>query len=215
VFLFGGAKFSDIIVTIERVLQNNTADQILLTGLPANAFLHAQGYNLGSKNKNALSDEGSKELFTQIKTLMQNYDDAIILPTDFAIEEQGKRKEVVLEDLPVDQPLFDIGSDTINRYKQILKQAKTIFLSGPCGVFEQDIFMKGTKEIFTYVSTSEAFSIVGGGHTVAAVKQLNLQDNISHISTGGGSLEKFMMGEKLPVLEALKKAKINQPIAPK
>jgi phosphoglycerate kinase len=72
------------------------------------------------------------------------------------------------------------------------------------------MFMKGTKEIFSFVASSEAFSIVGGGHTVAAVKQLKLQDQISHISTGGGSLEKFMMGEKLPVLEALKQAKMNQ-----
>ncbi|HMA83907.1 MAG TPA: phosphoglycerate kinase [Candidatus Thermoplasmatota archaeon] len=215
VFLFGGAKYSDIMVTIERVLQNNTADQILLTGLPANAFLHAQGYNLGSGNKKALLEEGNEELFSQIKTLMENYDDAIVLPTDFGIEQNGKRKQISVEDLPTDQGLFDIGSETIKDYKKILKQAKTIFLSGPCGVFEQDIFMKGTKEIFTYVSESEAFSIVGGGHTVAAVKQLNLQDHISHISTGGGSLEKFMMGEKLPVLEALKQSKINQPIATK
>ena len=215
VFLFGGAKYSDIIVTIERVLQNNTADQILLTGLPANAFLHAQGYNLGPENKKALLEEGNEELFSEIKTLMENYDDAIVLPTDFGIEQQGKRKEINLKDLPTDQALFDIGSETITNYKKILKQAKTIFLSGPCGVFEQDIFMNGTKEIFTYVSESDAFSIVGGGHTVAAVKQLNLHDHISHISTGGGSLEKFMMGEKLPVIEALKQAKINQPIATK
>ena len=210
VFLFGGAKFSDIIVTIERVLQNNTADQILLTGLPANAFLHAQGYDLGSGNTKALAEEGNDSLYSQIRTLMNHYDDAIILPSDFAVDDHGKRKEVTLDDLPCDQPLFDIGPQTINRYKQVLKQAKTIFLSGPCGVFEQDLFMKGTKEIFSYVAASDAFSIVGGGHTVAAVKQLNLQDQISHISTGGGSLEKFMMGEKLPVLEALKQAKMNQ-----
>ncbi|MBS3778504.1 MAG: phosphoglycerate kinase [Candidatus Thermoplasmatota archaeon] len=215
VFLFGGAKFSDIIITIERVLQNNTADQILLTGLPANAFLYAQGHDLGEENKKALSDEGDESLFSQIKTLMQNYDDAIILPTDFAVEKEGSRKEVNLDDLPADNPLFDIGSKTIEQYKHVLKQAKTIFLSGPCGVFEQNMFMKGTKEIFEFVSKSDAFSIVGGGHTVAAVKQLKLQDHITHISTGGGSLEKFMMGEKLPVLEALKQAKINQPVATK
>jgi len=67
--------------------------------------------------------------------------------------------------------------------------------------------MKGTKEIFTFVANSDVFSIVGGGHTVAAVEQLGLDSKMSHISTGGGSLEKFMMGEKLPVVEALKKAK--------
>ena len=215
VFLFGGAKFSDIIITIERVLQNNTADKILLTGLPANAFLHAQGLKLGSENEKALAEEGNDDLFSQIKTLMKNYDDAIIVPTDFAVEKNGKRYEINTDNLPSKHGLFDIGSETIKQYEETLRQAKTIFLSGPCGVFEQDIFMKGTKEIFEYVAKSDAFSIVGGGHTVAAVKQLNLQDQISHISTGGGSLEKFMMGEKLPVLEALKQAKINQPVASK
>jgi len=79
--------------------------------------------------------------------------------------------------------------------------------SGPCGVFENPLFRKGTEEIFNFVANSNAFSIVGGGHTVAAIEQMNLRDKISHISTGGGSLEKFMMGENLAVIEALKQAK--------
>ena len=210
VFLFGGAKFSDIIVTIERILQNNTADRVLLTGLPANAFLKAKGYQLGERNEQALLEEGSPEQFDEIKQLLIDYDDVIDFPTDFAIEEAGQRREIGLNDLPSSRPLFDIGGETIKKYEDVLRQAKTIFLSGPCGVFENPLFMKGTKEIFTFVSESDAFSIVGGGHTVAAVEQLGLADKISHISTGGGSLEKFMMGEKLPVVEAIKQAKMNR-----
>lgn len=210
VFLFGGAKFSDIIVTIERILQNNTADRVLLTGLPANAFLKAKGYQLGERNEQALLEEGSPEQFDEIKQLLIDYDDVIDLPTDFAIDEAGQRREIGLNDLPSSRPLFDIGGETIKKYEDVLRQAKTIFLSGPCGVFENPLFMKGTKEIFTFVSESDAFSIVGGGHTVAAVEQLGLADKISHISTGGGSLEKFMMGEKLPVVEAIKQAKMNR-----
>jgi phosphoglycerate kinase len=210
VFLFGGAKFSDIIVTIERILQNNTADRVLLTGLPANAFLKAKGYQLGERNEQALLEEGSPEQFDEIKQLLIDYDDVIDLPTDFAIESAGQRREIGLNDLPSSRPLFDIGSETIKKYEDVLRQAKTIFLSGPCGVFENPLFMRGTKEIFTFVSESDAFSIVGGGHTVAAVEQLGLADKISHISTGGGSLEKFMMGEKLPVVEAIKQAKMNR-----
>ncbi len=210
VFLFGGAKFSDIIITIERILQNNTADRILLTGLPANAFLKAKGYHLGERNEQALlMEDGSPEQFDEIKKLLKDYDDVIDLPTDFAIEEQQKRKEITLNDLPTNKALFDIGRETIDRYNEILHQAKTIFLSGPCGVFENPLFIEGTKEIFTYVANSDAFSIVGGGHTVAAVTQLGLDKKISHISTGGGALEKFMMGDKLPVIEALKQAKVN------
>ena len=207
VFLFGGAKFSDVIVTIERLLDNKTADKILLTGLPANAFLKSEGVNLGNKNEEMLSKEGTAENYDEIRKLLTKYKDNIYLPIDFAQQQNTNRSEIDVYELPTDFNLYDIGEKSIEKFKNILSNAKTVFLSGPCGVFENPAFMKGTKEIFTFVANSDVFSIVGGGHTVAAVEQLGLDKKISHISTGGGSLEKFMMGEKLPVVEALKKAK--------
>jgi phosphoglycerate kinase len=207
VFLFGGAKFSDIIITIERLLENKTADKIILTGLPANAFLKAEGIDLGEKTEESLAEEGSPENYEEIKKIILNYKNNIFLPNDFAQQENTDRSEIDVSDLPTEYSLFDIGEKSIKNFKEIISDAKTVFLSGPCGVFENPVFMRGTKEIFTYVANSKAFSIVGGGHTVAAVEQLGLDEKISHISTGGGSLEKFMMGEKLPVVEALKKAK--------
>jgi phosphoglycerate kinase len=207
VFLFGGAKFSDIIVTIERLLENKTADKIMLTGLPANAFLKAEGVNLGNKNEEMLAKEGTPENYDEIKKLLAKYKDSIYLPSDFAQQENTDRSEIDVSSLPTNYSLYDIGEKTIKSFKNILSDAKTVFLSGPCGVFENPAFMKGTKEIFTFVANSDVFSIVGGGHTVAAVEQLGLDSKISHISTGGGSLEKFMMGEKLPVVESLKEAK--------
>lgn len=210
VFLFGGAKFSDVVVTIDRVLSNKTADTVLLTGLPANAFLKAKGINLGKTNEDVMAEEGTPELFENIKRVYAKYPGQILLPVDFAIEKNGKRHEISLDDLPVESPLFDIGEHTITQFKNILAKAKTVFLSGPCGVFENRLFQKGTKEIFTTVARSNAFSIAGGGHTIAAIDQLHLNDKISHISTGGGALEKFMMGDKLPVVEALKQAKQRQ-----
>ena len=207
IFLFGGAKFSDVIVTIERILANKTADRVLLTGLPANAFLKAEGYNLGEKNESALLEEGKPEHFEEIRKVLAIFSDDIYLPVDFAVSENETRKEINIDELPSENNLFDIGEKTIEKFKEILTTAKTVFLSGPCGVFEKPLFRKGTKKIFKFVADSEAFSIVGGGHTVAAVEQLNLREKISHISTGGGSLEKFMMGEKLVVVEALKESK--------
>ena len=207
VFLFGGAKFSDVIVTIDRLLQNKTADKILLTGLPANAFLKAKGVDLGDKNEEMLSKEGTPESYTEITKLLTKYKDNIYLPSDFAQQQNKDRTEIDISELPSNYNLYDIGEKSIENFKKILSDARTVFLSGPCGVFENPIFMKGTKEIFTFVANSDVFSIVGGGHTVAAVEQLGLDDKITHISTGGGALEKFMMGEKLPVVEALKKAK--------
>jgi len=207
VFLFGGAKFSDVIVTIERLLDNKTADKIILTGLPANAFLKAEGFDLGSSNEEMLSKEGTSENYEEIKKLLSKYKDSIYLPTDFAFQHNTNRDEIDVSDLPINYNLYDIGEKSIGNFKNIIADAKTVFLSGPCGVFEKPEFMKGTREIFTYVANSDVFSIVGGGHTVAAVEQLGLDNKISHISTGGGSLEKFMMGEKLAVVEALKAAK--------
>lgn len=210
VFLFGGAKFSDLIVTIEQILKNKTADKIILTGLPANAFLKSQGYDLGEINESTLLEEASTEQFNQIKNIYSKYKQHICLPIDFAISQNDTRMEISLNDLPTTQNLFDIGEKTINKFIDILSTAKTVFLSGPCGVFENPLFQKGTKKIFEFVAQSDAFSVAGGGHTVASIEKLNLRDKISHISTGGGSLEKFLMGEKLIAIEALKKAKLNQ-----
>jgi phosphoglycerate kinase len=206
-FIFGGAKFSDAIITINRLLENKIADTILLTGLPANAFLKSIGYNLGDKTEELLMNEGNIEQFHKIKKIYQRYSDKIILPEDFAYVYNDKRAEIDIDNLPCSNNLYDIGEKTISKYKKILKNAKTIFLSGPCGVFENKLFQKGTKELFIYIAKNKAFSIAGGGHTVAAIEKLNLVNEISHISTGGGSLEKFMMGDKLPVIEALKESK--------
>jgi phosphoglycerate kinase len=210
IFLFGGAKFADVIITIDRILGNKIADHVLLTGLTANAFLKAKGVNLGKKNEQAFDEEGTPEVFTEIKNVYKKFEKQIHLPTDFAVEEHGKRKEITLADLPLENNLFDIGEKTIQDYTKILGTAKTIFISGPCGVYENPLFRKGTEEIFDFITTSKAFSIAGGGHTVAAIEQMKLRDKISHISTGGGALEKFMMGEKLAVVEALKAAKQRQ-----
>jgi phosphoglycerate kinase len=207
IFLIGGAKYSDAITTINHLLHNNIADGVLLTGLPANAFLKAIGYNLGDNSEKMLMIEDELNQFKNIKKIYEKYKNNIHLPIDFAISINNKRFEIDLDSLPTGNNLFDIGDKTIENYKKILKKAKTIFLSGPCGVFEKSIFQKGTKEIFNYIAKSNAFSIAGGGHTLAAIEKLNIKNYISHISSGGGSLEKFIVGEKLVVIEALKRSK--------
>jgi phosphoglycerate kinase len=210
VFLFGGAKFADGIVTIDRLLTNKTADHVLLTGLTANAFLKAKGVDLGKINEEAFGEEGTPEIFTEITKVYSKFEKQIHLPVDFAIDENGKRSEISLANLPVEKNLFDIGEKTIQQYKKLIETAKTIFISGPCGVYENPLFRKGTEEIFKCITQTKAFSIAGGGHTVAAIEKMHLREKISHISTGGGALEKYMMGEKLPVVEALKSAKQRQ-----
>ncbi len=206
VFLFGGAKFSDVVVTVDRVLGSGLADRVLLTGLPANAFLKARGVGLGESNEKPLLDGSSPEEFEKIRDVLSKYGDCICLPVDFAFEKDGTRNEIALQGLPCEYPLFDIGQKTVGVFNKYIGEAKTVFLSGPCGVFENPLFRVGTKGVFESIANSDAFSLVGGGHTVAAVEQLGLKEKMSHISTGGGSLEKFMMGEDLVVVQELKKA---------
>ncbi|RLF38943.1 MAG: phosphoglycerate kinase, partial [Thermoplasmata archaeon] len=204
VFIFGGAKYSDVVKTIKKSLEEGKVDYVLLAGLPGNAFLKVKEYNLGEINEDALSEEWSDDLAKEMKEIIDRFSSSIILPKDFGIEINGTRKDISLEDLPVDYPIYDIGDKTVSDFVEIIKEGKTIFLSGPCGVFEKEDFMKGTKEVFKAVAESKAFTVAGGGHTIAALDELGLTDKISHVSTGGGSLERFMMGEKLPVIEALK-----------
>ena len=126
IFLFGGAKFSDVIVTIERVLSNKTADKVMLTGLPANAFLKAEGYTLGEKNESALLEEGKPEQFEEIKKILTSFKNDIYLPVDFAVSENEERKEITLDELPSEHNLFDIGEKTIAEFKEILKHTQLI-----------------------------------------------------------------------------------------
>jgi phosphoglycerate kinase len=125
---------------------------------------------------------------------------------DIAVEVNGKRKEVLVEELPVNYSIFDIGAKTVEAYSKIIRKAKSIVISGPMGVFENSEFIFGTKKIFEEIATSKAFSLAGGGHTIAALQELKLSEKISYVSTAGGALIEFLMGKKLPGVAALEKA---------
>jgi phosphoglycerate kinase len=193
-FFFGGAKFADAIGMIKKLKEKGIADHIALVGVAGEAFLAAKGANLG---KTMEIIEGS---FEDARDLI---DEKIVLPIDFAYEENGARREVSIEDLPIDRMIYDIGTKSVNLFKGYIEKSKTAVVSGPAGKFEDELFMKGTKDLFEAITRSKCFSLAGGGHTLAALDKLGLKDKISYVSTGGGALEKFMLGEPLPVLEAL------------
>jgi len=123
---------------------------------------------------------------------------------DVVLNDDGVRKPVPVSDLPAKWPVYDIGLDTIAHYVDEIRRAKTIFVNGPAGVFELEPFSVGTRELLTAVAEADGFSIVGGGHTVAAVEQFGLADRIDHVSTGGGALINFLAGKELPLVTALK-----------
>ena len=206
IFILGGAKADDSLKISQYVLDNNIADYVLTGGITGHLFIAATGVDLGGPNMTLLEKQKVLELIPGIKELMAKYPGKIKVPVDVAIEVDGRRKEISTKDLPTEYPIYDIGTGTIKEYSRIIGEAKSIVISGPPGVYEREEFRKGTKEILEAVANSEAFSLVGGGHTVAAVQELGLADKMSYISTAGGALIEFLMGSKLPGVVALEKA---------
>jgi len=201
--VLGGAKFSSSIKIVKALL-NKGFNKILLAGLSGQAFLKALGFKLGVVNEAKLEKEASIKFYDEAKKLLEVYSDKILLPEDFAIEKNGERIEISKNELPSNYPIYDIGDETISKFKNVLIEAKTVFLSGPAGAFEKPKFRKGTEELLTTIANSKAFSVIGGGHTIAALQKLNLLTKVSHASVGGGALEAFIAGEPMPVIEALK-----------
>jgi phosphoglycerate kinase len=206
VFVIGGAKGDDSLDISRYVLKNDIADQVLTGGVIGHIFLVATGVNLGKPNMQFLEKKELMGLVPGIKELMNQYPGAIVVPVDLAMEVNQKRKEITVEELPTNYPIFDIGTKTAKKFADIILKAKTIVVSGPVGVFENPEFKKGSQIVLEAVAKSEGFSLVGGGHTVAAVDKLGLADKMSYVSTAGGALIEFLMGKKLPGVAALEKA---------
>jgi len=211
VYILGGAKGDDSLEISKHVLDNGIADYVLTGGVIGHIFLAAKGFNLGKPNMKFLEEKKLMCLVPGIKELMQKYPDKIKVPADVAVEVDKKRKEILAEKLPAEQPIFDIGAKTVENYAKIIRNSKSIVLSGPMGVFENNEFIHGTKKIFEEIANSRAFSLAGGGHTIAALQELALSNKISYISTAGGALIEFLMGKKLPGVIALEKAAAKKP----
>ncbi|MGQ9552289.1 MAG: phosphoglycerate kinase, partial [Candidatus Bathycorpusculaceae bacterium] len=151
------------------------------------------------------------DLVPGVKELMQKYPNEIKVPRDVAVEVNGKRREISIDNLPTDHSIFDIGSRTVEDYAKMIHEAKSIVVSGPMGVFENIEFAFGTKRILEEITNSKAFSLAGGGHTIAALQEYGLTEKISYVSTAGGALIEFLMGKKLPGVAALEKAASRKP----
>jgi len=205
-FVMGGAKADDSLEISKYVLNNHIADMVLTGGVTSQVFLAAKGYKLGENNMAFLEKKGLTGLIPGIKELMQQYPKGIAVPEDLALDVNGKRKEISVDELPTDYSIFDVGAKTIEKCGKLCRSAKSIVLSGPMGVYENPEFAVGTKGIFEAIADSEAFSLAGGGHTISALNQFGLSSKISYISTAGGALIEFLMGKKLPGVAALENA---------
>jgi phosphoglycerate kinase len=211
VFILGGAKFGDIPMMIDHVLGTDTADTVILTGLAGNAFLYARGVDLGEASLAILRDELTPENVSAAVDVMNRYGQRILLPVDVAVERDGRRVCINIGDLPTAEPALDIGDESAEKFRKVILSSRTSFMSGPAGMIEKDDFAIGTHVLMKAMVDSKGQSVIGGGHTGGAADKFDLSDGFSYTSTGGGALESFLMGQPLPVVEALKYSRAKFP----
>ncbi len=206
VYVMGGAKADDSLEISKYVLGNGIADYVVVGGVTAQLFLAAKGVDLGKGNMAFLAKKELTGLIPGIKELMQKYPSRVVVPVDVALDVNGERKEISVDKLPTEYSIFDIGAKTVENYAKLIGKAKSIVVSGPMGVYENKKFNYGTKKVFEAIADSKAFSLTGGGNTIAAIQEYGLTKKVSYISTAGGALIEFLMGKKLPGVVALENA---------
>jgi phosphoglycerate kinase len=200
--VLGGSKVSDKLAVIENLAQK--ADSLIIGGGMCFTFLAAQGFPVGT----SLLQE---EMIDTCRKLLEEYGDVIHLPVDIVVAAEfaadSPPETVDADRIPDGKMGLDIGPGSVKRFTTLLSNAKTIFWNGPMGVFEFPAFAAGTKgvaEAIVRATAKGAFSVVGGGDSAAAVRQLGLpEDGFSHISTGGGASLEYLEGKTLPGLEVL------------
>jgi len=205
VFVLGGIKANDSIDVIENVVARDEVDFVLVTGVVANVFLAADGVNIGRKNSEFIDSIGCAIEVERAHKLLAEYSDKIVVPVDLACSDSEKRVELSVSELPTDLAICDIGLNTIVSFGEKIKNARTVIMNGPAGLFEKDAFALGTKELLL-AATKSKFSIIGGGHIAAEAHDLGIESRISHISTGGGACIDFLSGRTLPGIAALEAA---------
>ncbi len=201
VALVGGAKVSTKLTVLDSL--SKVVDQLIVGGGIANTFIAAEGHNVGKSLYEADLVETAKEL----KAAAQANGGDIPVPVDVVCGKEFSESTPAVtkaaSDVEDDDMIFDIGPKSVAELCEVIKNAGTIVWNGPVGVFEFDQFGNGTKEISMAIAESNAFSVAGGGDTLAAVDKYNIADKISYISTGGGSFLEFLEGKELPVVAML------------
>ena len=202
--VIGGAKVSSKITIIENILDK--IDHLIIGGGMAFTFIKAQGGQIG----NSLVEEDKQDLALEILEKAKEKNVKVHLPTDSIIADNfsadANTKISSVDNIPKGWMGLDVGPQTIKSFDKVLFESKTILWNGPVGVFEMEKFAKGTialGESIAKATKNGAFSLVGGGDSVAAVQQFNLTDRVSYVSTGGGAMLEMLEGKTLPGISAL------------
>lgn len=202
VAIVGGSKVSTKLTVLKSLSEK--VDQLIVGGGIANTFIAAAGFPVGK----SLYEEDLVEEAKQLIELTRRNGSDIPIPVDVVCAKEFSETAIAsvkkVEDVEADDLIMDIGPETAKHYAQLLKSAGTIVWNGPVGVFEFDQFGNGTKSLAKAIAESRAFSIAGGGDTLAAIDKYGIKDDISYTSTGGGAFLEFLEGKELPAVSILK-----------
>ena len=204
VFVLGGAKISDAFLMMNTVLSRGVADQIVTGGLVGNIFLTALGYEIGQGSVDFILKSNYGEYIDRAREVYEQYGDKIVLPDDLSWVEDGERRVAVLGEVPADIGSVDIGHKTAEKYGELIRNAGTVFVNGPMGVFEKPESEYGTRAVWEAIAETKGRSVLGGGDSITATEKFGLTEQMGYICTGGGALIRFLTGEELPVVRALR-----------
>ena len=204
--VLGGTKVDDSIDVARHVLDTGIADQVIVIGVVANVFLIAAGYNIGKPSTQLITQLKYDAEIGKAREILSRYRDRVVMPESVAVRQDNRRVEYPVEKIPDNAPVLDLGMDALATLVQTLKKAGTVVFNGPAGLFEDADFATGTYELLRAASHVE-FSVVGGGHTAAVIEKLGIEQDFTHISTGGGACIEFLTGKKLPAVDALEQSK--------
>ena len=207
--VLGGIKVDDSVTVADNMLRGNTCDHVWVTGGVANLFLYISGIDIGDLNVNFLKGELGKswgDTIAKAGQLLIDYPECIIMPSDVAVDIGGNRVDHSIQNLPIEAPIFDMGITSIRALSKAIKNAGTIILNGPAGVFERTDFALGTVETLNACAESNGYAVMGGGHTATLVSQRGLTSKMGHVSTGGGACLELQAGRVLPGVASLKES---------
>ena len=200
VAVIGGAKVSTKLKLLESIAK--VVDDLIVGGGIANTFIAAAGNDVGKSLYEPNLVKDAEHLVAMAETLGVT----IPMPVDVVVgaefSETAKATVKMLDEVKEDEMILDIGPETVKIFEAVIAKAKTIVWNGPVGAFELAPFSKGTEAIATAIAKSSAYTVAGGGDTIAAIEKYNIQDQISYISTAGGAFLAYLEGDKLPAVEA-------------
>lgn len=211
VALLGGAKIDDSLAVLERVLEDELVDHVLVGGLVANVFFVAEGPDPGEATRQDLENRGYGDTIDRARAAAQRFGDRIIMPRDVIAAVNDSSRAVALDSFPLDDGAVprDLGPETISFHRSYLEDAATVICNGPVGQFEDERFAEGTASLFEAASQAE-WAVAGGGDTSAALSRFDIE-GFDHVSTGGGASLTLLSGRELPGIKALESCTIELP----